>query len=174
MNEGFDTPTIPEVIAPRAIDDYFEVMTRAVFQAGVSWAQIARHWNAYRRAFSNFDVARVAAYGEPDVHAVLDEPGVLRHRRKIEATISNAQALLILIEEFGDFHSYAGSFASYLELAHDIKKRFKFMGDMNAWYLLFRVGEPVPSFDAWVKTIPGDHPRMREMVALAQSRAQSP
>ena len=49
---------IPEVVAPRALADYFEVMTRAVFQAGVSWKQIAQPWEAYRAAFSDFDPAR--------------------------------------------------------------------------------------------------------------------
>jgi len=47
------------------------------------------------------------------------------------------------------------------------------MGEMNAWYFLFRIGEAVPTFEAWVTTIPGEHPRMREMVALARSQGRS-
>ena len=148
-------------------------MTRAVFQAGVSWAQIAKNWNAYRRAFAEFDVDAVAAFSDLDVERVLSEPGVLRMRRKVDATIKNARALVALRDEFGTFHDYVASFASYDDVSKDIKRRFSFMGEMNAWYLLFRTWEPVPHFDQWVTTIPGDHPRMREMVQLARKAGRS-
>ena len=173
MTDAFDTPAIPDVIEPASLNDYFEVMTRAVFQAGVSWAQIAKRWNAYKRAFSDFDAERVAAYDDIDVERVLAEPGVLRMRRKVDATIANAKALLDVQREFGSFHAYAASFDAYPPLAKDIKRRFKFMGDMNAWYLLFRTGEPVPRFEPWLETIEGDHPRMREMVTLARNSGRS-
>ena len=168
-----DTPTIPEVVTARTPRDIFEVMTRAVFQAGVSWAQIAKDWNAYRRAFAQFDVARVAAFGEVDIDAILAEPGILRMRRKVAATIKNARALLDIEAQFGNFHTYVSSFASYADLAKDVKRRFAFMGEMNVWYLLFRIGEPVPRFESWVTTIPGEHPRMREMVEQARVAGRS-
>ncbi|MDQ2872828.1 MAG: DNA-3-methyladenine glycosylase I [Candidatus Eremiobacteraeota bacterium] len=149
-------------------------MTRAVFQAGVSWAQIAKHWNAYRRAFLDFDVALVARFGDAEIERVLGEPGILRMRRKIEGTIRNANALLALEREFGTFHDYTASFDAYAARAKDIKRRFAFMGDMNVWYLLFRSREPVPRFEEWVTTIPGTHPRMHEMVDLARKSGRSP
>lgn len=164
----------PEVIEAPTLDDVLAIMTRAVFQTGVSWAQIANHWDAYLRAFDRFDVARVARYGEADIERILAEPGILRMRRKIRATIDNACALLALVESHGSFEAYARSFGSYARLAKDLKRRFSFMGDMNAWYLLFRSNQPVPRFEAWVATIPGDHPRMREMVELARASGRSP
>lgn len=173
MSEKFDTPAIPDVIVPQSLNDYFEIMTRAVFQAGVSWAQIAKNWNAYRRAFDAFDAKRVAAFNSFDIERVLEEPGILRMRRKVEATVKNANALLEVERHFGTFHNYVASFDSYAKIATDMKKRFSFMGDMNIWYLLFRVGEPVPRFEPWVKTIAGDHPRMREMVDLARNAGKS-
>jgi 3-methyladenine DNA glycosylase Tag len=166
--------TIPEVIEPRRPADYLEVITRAVFQAGVSWAQIARHWGAYRRAFMDFDPAIVATFDTIDIERVLSEPGILRMPRKVNATVKNAQTLLGLEREFGSTAQYFASFPSYAALARDIKKRFSFMGDMNVWYFLFRTGNPVPHFEEWVTTIPGDHPRMREMVELARSLGTSP
>ena len=174
MSEEFDTPVIPDVIIPKSLNDYFEVMTRAVFQAGVTWAQIAKNWNAYRRAFEDFDVRRVAAFDSLDIDRAFEEPGILRMRRKIDATVKNAQALLELERHFGTFHDYVASFDSYSKIVKDVKKRFAFMGDMNVWYLLFRVGEPVPPFESWIKTIAGDHPRMREMVENARSAGRSP
>jgi hypothetical protein len=166
--------TIPVVIAPRSLADYFEVMTRAVFQAGVSWRQIATQWDAYREAFAGFDPARVATYDELDVDRVLSTPGVLRARRKVLATIANARALVEAETEYHGFKRYLQSFASYEALVKDFKRRFSFMGDMNVWYVLFRTGEAVPPFESWVKSIRGEHPRMREMVERARRDGRSP
>lgn len=175
MDDDADAvPVIPEVVHPTNPDTYLEVMTRAVFQAGVSWAQIARRWGAYRRAFFLFDVARIAAFDDLDNERVLDEPGILRAPKKVIATVRNARALLDIASSLGSFSTYARSFTSYAALARDMKKRFSFMGDMNVWYVLFRVGEPVPRFDSWVTTIRGEHPRMREMVELARAQGRSP
>ena len=173
LNDASDTPVIPEVIAPRTTADYFEVITRAVFQAGVSWAQIARHWNAYHRAFKAFDVAAVAALDEIGIERVLAEPGILRMPRKVKATIANAAALVAIERDFGSVSAYIDSFGDYAALAKAFKKRFAFMGDMNVWYVLFRTGHAVPRFEQWVTTIPGEHPRMREMVELARATGRS-
>jgi hypothetical protein len=161
--------TIPDVIEPASLADYFEVMTRAVFQAGVGWKQIAQHWDSYRDAFQNFDPATVAAYDDVEVARILATPGILRMPRKVYATIRNAGAILQADRDHDGFANYLRSFDSYTALTKDFKKRFAFMGAMNVWYFLFRTGETVPRFESWVKTIPGDHPRMREMVDLARS-----
>jgi 3-methyladenine DNA glycosylase Tag len=166
--------SIPEVIQPASSADYFEVITRAVFQAGVSWKQIAAHWDAYRAAFANFDPAAVAAYDDLDVERVLAIPGILRMPRKVRATIANAKTLGDLEREHGGIRNYLRSFESYETLAKDIKSRFALMGDMNVWYFLFRTGEPVPRFETWVITIRGEHPRMREMVERAREQGSSP
>jgi 3-methyladenine DNA glycosylase Tag len=167
VSEAVDT--IPDVIKPTGLADYLAVMTRAVFQTGLSWRQIALHWGAYRRAFHDFDCARVAAFAEFDISQTLETPGVLRSPRKVQATVKNARMLLDLDREFGGFQTYLQSFPNYAALTKDLKKRFTFMGEMNAWYFLFRVGEPVPEFETWVTTIPGHHPRMQEMVERARS-----
>jgi 3-methyladenine DNA glycosylase Tag len=168
------TESIPLVLSNPSLADVLDVMSRAVFQAGLSWAQIGRHWDAYRKAFSGFDPQTVAAFTEFDCDRALEEPGVLKSPRKVKATIANARALLAVTEEFGSFGAYVASFRSYDAVARDLKRRFSFMGAMNAWYLLFRLGEPVPRFEEWVKTIPGDHPRMREIVDFARASGRSP
>ncbi len=166
--------TIPEVVEPASLADYFEVITRAVFQAGVRWSQIAANWDAYRAAFADFDPVRVAAYDGADVERVLATPGILRMPRKVRATIADARALLEADRAHGNFVNYLRSFASYDELAKDFKRRFALMGEMNVWYFLFRTGEPVPRFESWVTTIRGEHPRMREMVERARAAGRSP
>lgn len=164
---------IPEQIEPKVLGDYLDVMSRAVFQAGLSWAAIGKHWDAYREAFDGFDPERVALYGEADVQRLMEAPGVLHSARKIGAIVQNAQTLLVLDRERGGFRNYLRSFESYDALSKDIRKRFKFMGDMNVWYFLFRVREPVPHFEHWVTTIPGDHPRMKEMVEKGRAAGTS-
>ncbi len=166
--------TIPDVIVPASPADYFEVMTRAVFQAGVRWQQIAEHWDAYRQAFAEFDPGRVAAYDGLDVERVLATAGILRMPKKVNAVIRNARALLETEREFGSLVAYLRSFDSYAALAKDFKKRFSLIGEMSVWYFLFRTGEPVPQFETWVTTIPGEHPRMREMVERARQAGRSP
>ncbi len=168
------TDTIPEVIVPRSDADYLEVMTRAVFQAGVRWQQIAERWDAYRTAFAGFDPAQVAAYDDLDIERVLATPGILRMPKKVRATIANARALLEAAREHDGFANYLRSFDSYESLAKDLNRRFSLMGPMNVWYFLFRTGEPVPRFEAWVQTIRGEHPRMREMVEVARRQGRSP
>lgn len=155
------------------LGDYLEVMTRAVFQAGLSWASIGKHWDEYRAAFDGFDPVKVAAYTEGDVERLMRADGVLHSARKIRATIANAAAIVQIDRKHGAFQNYLRSFSDYAALAADFKKRFKFMGDMNVWYFLFRVHEPVPQFEHWVKTIPGDHPRMKEMVEKARAAGTS-
>ena len=162
-------PSIPERLLKPALSDYLEVMTRAVFQAGVSWAMIASKWDAFRAAFCEFDVARVAAFHEGDVDRLMADENILRSAKKIRATMQNAQTLLELDKQYGGFANYLRSFADYKSFEKDFRKRFKFMGEMNVWYFRFRVGEEVPKFEEWLPTIAGDHPRMREMVELARA-----
>lgn len=166
--------TIPEVISDPSPRDVLAVITRAVFQAGVSWAQIAKSWDAYEDAFAGFDPPAVAAFGAADVERILAHPGILRTPRKIHATIANARALRELLAAFGSLTAYTGHFSDYGALERDMRARFSFLGEMNVWYVLFRCGQPVPRFEPWVATIKGDHPRMREMVDRARSEGRSP
>lgn len=161
--------TIPDRIAQPVLRDYLEVMTRAVFQAGVSWAMIAERWDAFIEAFDNFDVPLVAAYTEGDIDRLLADERIFRSAKKIRATVANAQTILALEDQYAGFAHYLRSFADYAGFEKDFRKRFKFMGPMNVWYFRFRVGEDVPRFEEWLPTIEGDHPRMREMVALARA-----
>jgi 3-methyladenine DNA glycosylase Tag len=116
----------------------------------------------------------VAAFDDTDVARIMDDGGVVRTRKKIVATIENARALLAIEREHGQMRDYLRSFDGYAALSADLRRRFTFLGELSAYYFLFRVGEPVPRFEEWEKTVPGDHPRMREMVELARSRGVSP
>jgi DNA-3-methyladenine glycosylase I len=76
------------------------------FQAGLAWITILRKRDAFREAFEGFDPAVIARYGAPEVARLLDNPGIVRSRAKIEATIGNARAYLAMQaagEDFSDF-----------------------------------------------------------------------
>jgi 3-methyladenine DNA glycosylase Tag len=164
---------IPEQIEATQLGDYLEVMTKAVFQAGASWAMVENKWTNFQAAFDHFDAHKVAKYNEADVERLVNDQGIFRSKTKIVATIANAKMLVQLDKEFDGFRKYLRSKKSYQELAVDLKKRFKYMGDMNTYYFLFRVKEEVPDFDKWILTIEGEHPRMREMVEKAHKLNQN-
>ncbi len=74
----------------------FEKLCLEGFQAGLAWITILRKREAFRAAFDGFDPERMAGYGERDVARLLADPGIVRHRGKIEAAIGNARALVAL------------------------------------------------------------------------------
>jgi hypothetical protein len=164
---------IPRVIPAPTLDDHLEVMTRAIFQAGLSWSFIEDRWPAFRTAFENFTVPLVATYGEGEVERIMEADGVVHSRKKIAGTIENARALQALATEHGDVANYARAYASYDALYADAKKRFAYLGDLSCYYWLFRTGLPVPPFERWMERQERDHPRMREMVLLGRSDGRS-
>jgi DNA-3-methyladenine glycosylase I len=88
----------------------FELMTLEGAQAGLSWNTILNKRANYRRAFENFDIERVAAYTDADIARLLGDAGIVRNRLKIASTVSNAAAILRLVEEFGSFDAYIWRF----------------------------------------------------------------
>ena len=85
----------------------FEKLCLEGFQAGLSWLTILRKRDNFRSAFADFDPAVVAGYDEPEIEALLQDAGIIRHRGKIEATIDNAAPALELIDECGSLGELA-------------------------------------------------------------------
>src|SRR3954468_3515984 len=79
----------------------FERISLEAFQSGLSWATILRKRAAFRAAFDDFEPDRVAEYGEADVERLMGDAGIVRNRRKIEATVTNARATVELREDGG-------------------------------------------------------------------------
>jgi len=88
----------------------FEFLILEGAQAGLSWATILRKREAYRAAFAGFDAAAVAAYNEANIAALLQNPGIVRNRLKIEAAVNNARAFLRVQEASGSFDTYIWRF----------------------------------------------------------------
>ena len=88
----------------------FEFLILEGAQAGLAWITVLRKRENYRLAFAGFDPRVVAGYGDKEVARLLANPGIIRNRLKIRASISNAQAFLEVQEEFGSFDAYIWSF----------------------------------------------------------------
>lgn len=84
----------------------FEKICLEGFQSGLSWLTILRKRDNFRKAFANFQFAEVAEFDDSDVERLLQDAGIVRHRRKIESTINNARRALELTEEFGSLAAY--------------------------------------------------------------------
>jgi DNA-3-methyladenine glycosylase I len=88
----------------------FEKLSLEGFQAGLSWLTILRKREHFRRAFDGFDPAAVARFGAQDMDRLLADPGIVRNRAKIEATINNARRSAELATEFGSLAAYVWRF----------------------------------------------------------------
>jgi DNA-3-methyladenine glycosylase I len=88
----------------------FEMLVLEGAQAGLSWITILRKREAYRAAFDGFDVAKVARYSPARVERLLQNPGIVRNRLKVNSAVNNARRFLAVQEEFGTFDAYIWRF----------------------------------------------------------------
>jgi 3-methyladenine DNA glycosylase Tag len=137
--------------APKQIDaktpgDYLEVITRSAFQAGISWDVINAKWDGFREAFDGFDAEKISEYTPDDIDRLAADKRIVRNRRKIEATVHNAQVLCDLTMEYGSVKAYLDSLDGFEAKVKDLRKRFKFLGDFGAYLFLYIVREPVPDY----------------------------
>ena len=136
---------VPEQINPKTLGDYLEVMSKVVFQTGMSWRVVESKWDAIREAFHEFDSDAVANLTEPELDALTTDKRVFRNRRKILAVVENAPRMIELDESYGSFRNYLRSHNGFEETVKDLRKQFKFLGEMGCHYFLYVVGEEVPS-----------------------------
>lgn len=141
--------------------ELFEMLVLESFQSGLSWLTILRKREGFRRAFDAWDVEKVAAYDEDEIERLLTDPGIVRHRGKIEATIANAAATQALHEEGETLDALLWSFAPACdgasppqsghdlapttleskEMAKELKRRgFRFVGPTTAYSLMEAAG----------------------------------
>ncbi len=140
----------------------FEKLVLDGFQAGLSWITILRKRDAFRKAFHGFEPQKIARYGDKDIERLLGNAGIVRHRGKIEATISNAKVWLDIMKKEPD--GFSGLLWSYVDgipvtsrnkdwkqmpaetpmsqaLSKDLKKRgFKFCGPTIVYAFAQAVG----------------------------------
>lgn len=127
----------------------FEFLILEGMQAGLSWITILKKREAFRQAYANFEVRKVAAFDQQKVEELMNNAGIIRNRLKIEASINNAKRFLEVVDEFGSFNQYIWGFVNHQPvvnqwtqlseipaktelsdtISNDLRKRgFKFVG----------------------------------------------
>ena len=129
-------------------DELFCRLILEINQAGLSWTTILKKEETFRKAYSNFNIKKVAAYKEKDIERLLNDPGIIRNKLKVNAAIENAKALLIIQKEYGSFnnwltHHHPKTKEEWVKL---FKKTFRFTG-----------GEIVNEFLMSAGFLPGAH-----------------
>jgi len=140
---------------------HFEFLILEGAQAGLSWSTILNKRAGYRAAFAGFDPRQVAGFGPADVDRLLQDPGIVRNRLKVQSAVTNAAAFLELQAEFGSFDEYLWAYVAGLpvqngfqemsdlpaetdlsrEVSRDLKRRgFKFVGPTIMYAHLQAVG----------------------------------
>ena len=135
--------------------ELFEMLVLESFQAGLSWITILKKRENFKRAFDDFDVEKVAGYGEDKINELRENKEIIRHKGKITSAITNAKVFIEIQEEFGSFDEYIWSFndgniikAEYLTesdlskaISKDLKKRgMKFVGPTIIYSYLESIG----------------------------------
>lgn len=141
--------------------ELFKMLILEGMQAGLSWVTILRKMDSFCEAFDNFDPAIIITYDEAKIEELMQNSGIIRNRRKIESTISNAKAYFKLCEEFGSLDNYLWSFINYKpilnswvkhedvppntalsdKISKDLKKRgFNFVGSTIIYAFMQSIG----------------------------------
>jgi DNA-3-methyladenine glycosylase I len=114
---------------------HFEMLLLEGAQAGLTWETILRRRDGYRKAFASFDPAKVARFAAKRKAALLNNPGIIRNRLKIEAAVTNARAFLVVQNEFGSFDRSVWRFVGGKPIA-------------NRWETIKQVPATTPESDA--------------------------
>ena len=143
---------VPEKIEPSGLADYLEIMSKSVFQSGISWRVVDSKWPGVREAMREFDPQTIATLSDSDMDDLAQDTRMIRHRRKLSAIAANARRMLDLEDEHGTFQAYLRSHGSFEATLQAVRKDFKYMGDSGTYHFLWTVGEDVPPYEEWCAT----------------------
>ena len=146
-----------KVVPPKKkpIDDkgYFEILSKAVFNAGFSYQVVNRKWKDIKEVFNEFDPKKLSRWTVDEVSTALESPKIIRNSRKVNAIVSNAKVFLDLLDKHGSFDTYLKSFRNkpYEERQKILSKQFKWLGPTGAHFFLWSVGEDAPPCEEVIK-----------------------
>ncbi len=144
-------------------DELFERLVLEINQAGLSWSTILNKQENFKKAYKNFNIKKIAAFNEKDFDRLMNDPGIIRNRLKINAAIENAKTLLIIQKEFGSFkkwidHHHPKTKEEWVKI---FKNTFRFTGGeivneflMSTGYLPGAHIESCPVYKKMVKAKP--------------------
>lgn len=111
-------------------NELFGRLILEINQAGLSWITMLKKQENFRKAFDNFDIQKIAAYGEKDIERLMQDSGIIRNKLKINAIIYNANVIIELQKQYGSFENWLDKHhpLSKQEWSKLFKKHFKFVG----------------------------------------------
>jgi 3-methyladenine DNA glycosylase Tag len=143
-----------KISKPITDDEYFERLTRALFQAGLNWKMIDNKWPNFQKAFLQFSIKKVAKFDDAKLRRLMNDAGIVRNEGKIKSTIYNAQQFLGIVKEFGSFEDYLKSFGkNHAGLQGDLQSRFHHLGESSSRTFLWMAGvklTPTAEEKAWL------------------------
>lgn len=141
-------------------DKLFEILSLEINQAGLSWETILKKRKNFQKAFLDFQIEKVANFSEKEIAQLMENPGIIRHKKKIQAVCENARRILEIQKEYGSFYRYLkevlGKISPHAflqakdipsetplskKLSQDLKKRgFQFVGSKVCYSFLQSAG----------------------------------
>jgi DNA-3-methyladenine glycosylase I len=131
-------------------NELFERLMLEINQAGLNWILILKKQHNFRKAFDNYDIDKVASYGEKEVQRLMNDPGIIRNKLKINAAIENAKIILKIRNENGSFRSWLAFHSEKMKSIEEWTKLFKST-------FRFTGGEIVNEFLISTGYLPGAH-----------------
>lgn len=141
----------PRQITPVSPSDWFEVLTRAVFNAGMSWRVVQAHWPATAEVLADFDPQVVAGYDEQDVERLLADERLIQSRGKLAAVPVNARTFVALADQHGDFATWLEVLGDYDARERGLCRAFTYIGEFGAYWVQYTCGVDVPDHRAWAR-----------------------
>jgi len=137
--------------------DYFDALMCIPFYSGFKAQTVEEHKDTIRAYFCDCETA--AGYDHVKVTEILDDPQMIRHRRKVQACVDNAKAFKAIIGQYDSFQGYVDSFCTkassenLMRLRADLRQRFRFLGKITAYHYLTDIGMPVLKPDRVIRRV---------------------
>ena len=144
---------IPPQEKPVDEKGYFEILSKAVFNAGFSYQVVNTKWEGIKEVFEEFNPKILSNWTIDEISDALESPKIIRNAKKVKAIVSNSKVFLELVEEYNSFENYLKSFRdkTYEERQQIIAKQFKWLGPTGAHFFLWSIGEDAPPCETVIK-----------------------
>lgn len=135
-------PRAPQTLARIPDDRWLSEIAKSVFRAGFNWTVVEQKWPDIEAAFDGFEPARIAAYADEELEALLKDPRIIRHWKKLKAIRANAGLLVELAGEHGSAARFFAHYPSddFVGLLDVLKRRGSYLGGTSAQYFLRMMG----------------------------------
>ena len=131
---------------PESDAGYLEMMTAVIFMGGLNRQVVMGKWDGFLAAFEDFDITKVADFGDVDVERLSNDERIIRYKAKIQAVIDNAREMQSIAAEHGSFGAWLRQMVNeegVSQTAKDLGDRFRYMSEESAKRYLYAVGEDV-------------------------------